>query len=69
MWQTIAFTSDAEEERSLDRELRINTAAAECPYIVEFIGAFYVEVGHFISFLYCGVTVNAEAGMTVHSRR
>ena len=45
--QTIPFTSDAENERKLLRELKVNVDAANCPYIVQFFGAFYIDVRHF----------------------
>ena len=41
--QTIAFNE--EKKKILRRELEINIAAADCPYIVKFFGAFFVEVG------------------------
>ena len=44
MCQTIPFTSDADEERNLLRELKFNMAAADCPFIVQFFGAFFVDV-------------------------
>jgi len=44
MCQTIPFTSDAEEERKLLRELKFSMAAADCPFIVQFFGAFFVDV-------------------------
>ena len=47
MLQTIPFTSDAENERKLLRELKVNVDAADCPYIVQFFGAFYIDVRHF----------------------
>jgi len=44
LWQMIPFTSDAAEERKLLRELKLSMAAANCPYIVQFFGAFYCDV-------------------------
>jgi len=51
IWQTITFTSDADKEKYVRRELEINIAAANCPYIVKFFGAFIVEVGYFSPYL------------------
>jgi len=47
VWQTIPFSTDAEEERNLLRELKLHMAAADCPYIVKFFGAFYIDVSYF----------------------
>jgi len=48
MWQIIPFTSDADEERNLLRELQFNMATAKCPYVVQFFGGFYVDVSRFL---------------------
>ena len=48
MWQTIPFTSDADEERNLLRELKFNMATAKCPFVVKFFGAFYVDVSYLL---------------------
>jgi len=42
--QMIPFTSDAEDERRLLRQLKLSMDAANCPYVVQFFGAFFFDV-------------------------
>lgn len=37
----IPFTTDAEQEKTLLRQLKISMEAANCPYIVQFFGTFF----------------------------
>ena len=59
--QTIPFTSDAENERKLLRELKVSVDAANCPYIVQFFGAFYIDVRHF-SIVICNKHITLYLG-------
>jgi len=60
-WQTILFISDAEEERRLLQQLKFTVDAANCCYIVQFFGAFLVEVSFSLNsdqnFQYAIITV------------
>ena len=56
----ITFVSDAEKEKMLLRELKLNMSTSNCFYIVQFFGAFYVEVSKHRMF-----TIGAESAVGI----